>query len=247
MSARRTLRAEWLGTPLPARLPRPARARSGLPLAARTARQVAQYLSTMLEAAVADGLIARNPAHGAKRPSVDDEPVVPFTDDEVDASPGGVTRLVRRRAHARARRRAAPERGVRAHASTGSTSSAARSPSTASWSRRRRRGSRRSGRRRRSGPTARCRSPIAVVAEAGASRRGARHRPGRAAVALRRRAARPAPVLRCRSGASCASDAGLPDAHGSTTRATRTPRCCCPAACRWRRQPSTSGTVRRCC
>ena len=57
----------------------------GLPLAGRTARQAANYLSTMLDAAVADGLIARNPAHGAKRPSVDGEPVVPFTDAEIDA------------------------------------------------------------------------------------------------------------------------------------------------------------------
>jgi integrase len=58
---------------------------AGLPLAARTARQTANYLSTMLDAAVADGLIARNPAHGSKRPRVDVEPVVPFTDAEVDA------------------------------------------------------------------------------------------------------------------------------------------------------------------
>jgi integrase len=57
----------------------------GLPLAARTARQAAQYLSTMLDSAVADGLIARNPAHGSKRPRVSGEPVVPFTDDEVAA------------------------------------------------------------------------------------------------------------------------------------------------------------------
>ncbi len=57
----------------------------GLPLAARTARQIAQYLSTMLEAAVKDGLIARNPAHGTKRPTVDAGPIVPFTDVEVDA------------------------------------------------------------------------------------------------------------------------------------------------------------------
>ncbi len=57
----------------------------GLPLAPRTARQVAQYLSTMLEAAVKDGLIARNPAHGTKRPTVDAGPIVPFTDVEVEA------------------------------------------------------------------------------------------------------------------------------------------------------------------
>ena len=56
-----------------------------LPLAGRTARQAAQYVSTMLASAVADGLIVRNPATGAKRPSIDGEPVVPFTDDEVTA------------------------------------------------------------------------------------------------------------------------------------------------------------------
>jgi integrase len=58
---------------------------AGLPLAARTAGQVANYVSTMLDSAVADGLIARNPAHGAKWPRVDTDPVVPFTADEVDA------------------------------------------------------------------------------------------------------------------------------------------------------------------
>jgi integrase len=56
-----------------------------LPLAARTANQAARYLSTMLEGAVADGLIAQNPAHRAKRPRVDIEPVVPFTADEAAA------------------------------------------------------------------------------------------------------------------------------------------------------------------
>jgi integrase len=38
----------------------------------------------MLEAAVADGLLVTNPARGAKRPRVDVEPVVPFTDAEID-------------------------------------------------------------------------------------------------------------------------------------------------------------------
>jgi hypothetical protein len=42
-------------------------------------------LGTMLEAAVADGLIAANPAHGAKRPRIDRQPVVPFTDAECEA------------------------------------------------------------------------------------------------------------------------------------------------------------------
>jgi integrase len=39
----------------------------------------------MLHAAVADGLIAANPARGAKRPRVDRQPVVPFTDGEIEA------------------------------------------------------------------------------------------------------------------------------------------------------------------
>lgn len=39
----------------------------------------------MLESAIADGLIATNPARGAKRPTVNAEPVVPFTTREVDA------------------------------------------------------------------------------------------------------------------------------------------------------------------
>jgi integrase len=57
---------------------------AGLPLAPRTANQVAQYLSTMLDAAVDDGRIPTNPAKGAKRPRVEVEPIVPFTDDEVE-------------------------------------------------------------------------------------------------------------------------------------------------------------------
>lgn len=56
-----------------------------LPVAARTARQIVQYVSTMLDAAVADGLIVANPARGATRPRVDVQPVVPYTSAEVDA------------------------------------------------------------------------------------------------------------------------------------------------------------------
>lgn len=58
---------------------------AGLSVAPRTRRQIVQYLSTMLEAAVADGLIATNPARGSARPKVDLTPVVPFTDAEVEA------------------------------------------------------------------------------------------------------------------------------------------------------------------
>lgn len=58
---------------------------SRLTVAPRTRRQIVQYVSTMLEAAVADGLIATNPARGSARPKVDQAPVVPFTNAEVDA------------------------------------------------------------------------------------------------------------------------------------------------------------------
>lgn len=56
-----------------------------LPVAARTARQVVSYVSSMLDAAVADGLIVANPARGAVRPRVEARPIVPFTAAEVDA------------------------------------------------------------------------------------------------------------------------------------------------------------------
>jgi integrase len=56
-----------------------------LPLSARTTAQATRYLSTMLEAAVVDGLIATHPAHRARRPRVEQDPVVPFTDTEVEA------------------------------------------------------------------------------------------------------------------------------------------------------------------
>ncbi len=87
-----------------------------LPLAGQTARHGVSYLSTLLEAAVADGFIARNPAHGAKRPRANDQPVAPFTPIEIEALHGMTPRLVRRRARpsgsapgsARARRPASP-------------------------------------------------------------------------------------------------------------------------------------------
>lgn len=56
---------------------------SKLPLA--RPGQAVQYLSTMLEAAVADRHLAMNPARGAKRPRVDRDPVTPLTDAEIDA------------------------------------------------------------------------------------------------------------------------------------------------------------------
>ncbi|MGI8796907.1 MAG: tyrosine-type recombinase/integrase [Acidimicrobiia bacterium] len=58
---------------------------AGLPLSGRTAGLAVQYLATMLEGAVADGLLAVNPARGVKRPRVEAEPVVPFTADQLDA------------------------------------------------------------------------------------------------------------------------------------------------------------------
>lgn len=55
-----------------------------LPLAARTAGLGVQYLGTMFEAAVADGLLAVNPCRRAKRPRVDAAPVVPYTNEELE-------------------------------------------------------------------------------------------------------------------------------------------------------------------
>ncbi len=43
---------------------------------------VLHYLSSLLGAAVADGLIAQNPAQRIRRPRVDRKPVVPFTASE---------------------------------------------------------------------------------------------------------------------------------------------------------------------
>ncbi|MEJ7583025.1 MAG: hypothetical protein WKF43_02850 [Acidimicrobiales bacterium] len=57
---------------------------AGLPLSGRTAELAVQYLGTLLEAAIADGLAVSDPVRGAKRPRVDTQPVVPFTADEVD-------------------------------------------------------------------------------------------------------------------------------------------------------------------
>lgn len=58
---------------------------AGLPVAPRTARQIVQYVSSLLDGAVGDGLLAANPARGAKRPRVDAEPVSPFTAKNIDA------------------------------------------------------------------------------------------------------------------------------------------------------------------
>jgi integrase len=57
---------------------------AGLALSGRTAGLAVQYLGTLFEAAVSDGLVATNPAHGAKRPRIDSAPVVPFTAGEID-------------------------------------------------------------------------------------------------------------------------------------------------------------------
>jgi len=54
-------------------------------LRARTITQATRYLSALLEAALVDGLIVTNPAHRARRPRVEREPVTPFTDGEIAA------------------------------------------------------------------------------------------------------------------------------------------------------------------
>ena len=49
-----------------------------------TSGNALRYFGTMLEAAVADGLLASNAARGAKRPWVERDPVIPFTLEELD-------------------------------------------------------------------------------------------------------------------------------------------------------------------
>jgi integrase len=58
---------------------------AGLSLSASSAGLAVQHLGTMFESAVADGLIATNPARRAKRPRVDVTPVVPFSSDQLEA------------------------------------------------------------------------------------------------------------------------------------------------------------------
>jgi integrase len=55
-----------------------------LPLAGSTTTTAVQYLSAMFADAVADGLLAANPARGAKRPAVDVAPIVPLTGEELE-------------------------------------------------------------------------------------------------------------------------------------------------------------------
>jgi integrase len=65
---------------------------AGLPGSPRWAGLAVQYLGTMYAAALDDGLVAFNPCQRAKRPRVDDGPVVPYTAEEYealrDAAPG---------------------------------------------------------------------------------------------------------------------------------------------------------------
>jgi integrase len=56
-----------------------------LALQPSTARLAVQYLGTMLESAVADGLLAANPVRHVKRPKVEAVPVIPFTAEQLEA------------------------------------------------------------------------------------------------------------------------------------------------------------------
>jgi integrase len=56
---------------------------AGLPLAASSALRVAETFRTLLSAAVDDELIPRNPAVGARLPSIERAPVVPLTSEEI--------------------------------------------------------------------------------------------------------------------------------------------------------------------
>jgi hypothetical protein len=216
----------------------------GLPLAGRTARQAAQYLSTMLEAAVADGLIARNPAHGAKRPSVDAEPVVPFTDAEIDtlraATPGWFDVALTLGLGAGLRQSEASGLTVDRIDWLRRTLTVDRQLVTPAVAGEPTFGPPKTKRSYRTVPLA-----DAVVAEL------ARHvevhgTVGTGCCCIAPTGDRCAASTSATCGARCATG---PDyrAPGSTTLATRTPRCSCPAGFRWPRPPSTSGIARRCC
>lgn len=106
---------------------------AGRRLAPSTAGIALQQLSSMLEAAVADGLIARNPARGVRRPKVNGALVVPFTPEEIDRLIEAAARrsqwrssLGRAAGCAMARRRGSP--------STVWTSCAGSSRRTVNWS-----------------------------------------------------------------------------------------------------------------
>jgi len=64
---------------------------TGLNLAASTVRLVHQHLAALLDAAVTDGLIARNPARGIKLPARMPSPVVPPTSEQVQTLLGAAT------------------------------------------------------------------------------------------------------------------------------------------------------------
>jgi integrase len=64
---------------------------SGLPLAPSTVRLVHQHLASLFDAAVSDGLIARNPARGVTLPSPTPSLVVPPTLEQIRALLDGAT------------------------------------------------------------------------------------------------------------------------------------------------------------
>jgi integrase len=68
---------------------------AGLDLAPATVHTMHATLSSLLEAAVEDGRIVRNPAAGARLPRVEVVPLVPLTAEEVRALAAGITERLR--------------------------------------------------------------------------------------------------------------------------------------------------------
>lgn len=213
-----------------------------LPLSARTTAQATRYLSTMLEAAVVDGLIATNPAHRARRPRVEQDPVVPFTDTEVEAL------------------RAAAPCGFAVALDLGLGAGPRQSEATGlsvdriDFLRRELTVDRQLVTRKAGEPTfgppkskrSYRRVPLADAVVSALARHVEVHGDGRDGLVLHGLDGRPRAAS---ASASCGASSGpeptcLPP--GSTTPATPSPRRCCRAGCRWRR-PSTSGTARARC
>jgi len=213
-----------------------------LPLSARTTAQATRYLSTMLAAAVVDGLIATNPAHRARRPRVEQDPVVPFTDTEVEAL------------------RAAAPCGFAVALDLGLGAGLRQSEATGlsvdriDFLRRELTVDRQLVTRKAGEPTfgppkskrSYRRVPLADAVVSALARHVEVHGDGRDGLVLHGLDGRPCAAS---ASASCGASSGpeptcLPP--GSTTPATPSPRRCCRAGCRWRR-PSTSGTARARC
>ncbi len=213
---------------------------AGRKLAPSTAGIALQQLSSMLESAVADGLLARNPARGVKRPKRDGTPVVPFTSADVErvldaAAPGFAVAVV-----------LGARCGLRHGEAAGLT------VDRVDFLRRQLKVDRQlvtaktGGLATSFGPLKTANSyrtvPLADSTVAALAAHVERFGTGQDGLLVHEddqavNAARFGYLWR-----QARKRAGLGTPRGSTTPGTPSPRCCCPTGCRWRPPPSTSAT-----